>query len=137
MNFHIALCSPGTDLDVEAGYQEHGLEVIRVTLPSPLEPRRSAFPGYMFVSEHQNPYIHHVDGVQGFIMSGDNYARIAADDVHNIQVQVNAIIARPEDSDIFEQYFSGIREADFFDTPGAVLFENAANIWRENKRART
>lgn len=143
MNYHIALCSPGTDVDVEAGYREHGLDVIRVTLPDVknfggshplLTPKRSAFPGYMFVSEHANPYVHHVDGVQGFLMSGDQYAKIAADDIMNIQVQVDAIVVRPEDRDIFEQYFSGVREMDFFDTPGVVLFENAANIWRENKR---
>lgn len=130
--YHIAVCYPGTDLEVEKDVLDFGFQVFRMTLPTP--DRRSAFPGYMFVDPEMNPFIHSVDGIMDFLMLEDHYASVTLEQLVEIQRHIDQMFVQPPTSTVFDEHFSANRPLDFFDTPGQILFEKSVNIHRFAKQ---
>lgn len=146
MEYHIAICYPGMDEKVMEGVHEYGFNTFQVTLPSTrfLDQgvRVRAFPGYLFIDTRLNPYIHPVDGMMDILMQGAEYAKVDKQSLLDIQLAVNQMAERsdyeigrggPDTGDVFEKYFSGNREMDFFDTPGTVVIENTVNMYKHRK----
>lgn len=131
--FHIAVCYPGTDLDVEHDVIALGFKAFRMTLPTP--DRKSAFPGYMFVDPSMNPFIHPVDGITDFLMIGEHYAAIHLDQLLEIQRYIDRMITMPSPRMVYDAHFSQDRPLDFFDTPGKIIFEKSVNVQRFGREA--
>lgn len=140
MEYHIAICYPGMDEKVMEGIHEYGFNTFQVTLPSTRSldqgVRVRAFPGYLFIDTRLNPYIHPVDGMMDILMQGAEYAKVDKKSLLEIQWAVNQMAEHPDTGDVFERYFSGNREMDFFDTPGTVVIENTVNLYRHRKMER-
>lgn len=140
MEYHIAICYPGMDEKVMEGVHEYGFNTFQVTLPSTRSLdqglRVRAFPGYLFIDTRLNPYIHPVDGMMDILMQGAEYAKVDRRSLLEIQQAVNQMAEHPGTGDVFERYFSGNREMDFFDTPGTVIIENTVNMYRHRKMER-